>query len=321
MAIDDKPTDDERARAQEFHGTLSKHMLLSRLGVLLGSTSETAYSAISANHDGQPADGSPMAADIDELDTEAVGNVQRVCGTWHIVAAEQLQAVESVHADGHLLFAAGPLLRSVMEHGSRIGWVLDGPTATARAGRSWLANVVANSEDVITHLNRGDPSPSLAGAPARLEDLCERTLPKLFGGERPDRRRGRTSEWTFLGQKWGSNTVVADEFFARRVHPRWGPKTSGWVQYRVASMFAHPSTTATFALADQERGGAEFEWDWQHTRTRVISALACFQVVTLDLYDYLGWRPPELAAWNDHLARFVTETNPLSPEAAPAERP
>jgi hypothetical protein len=306
-------TDEEHALAQEFHSTLTKHMLLRRLGILLGSTGEIGYTAISANHRGWPSDGSPMAADIEELTADVVGNVQRVCAAWHVVAAEQLQAVQSVHADGHLLFAAGPLLRSVMEHAARIGWVLDGPTAAARAARSWLAIVVSNGEDVITQRNRGDPSPTLAGAPARLKELCEHTLPNLFGGERPGCSSGRTSDWRFLGQKWGSNTLIADEFFARRVHPRWGPTTSGRVQYRVATMFAHPSTTGTFALATEELGSAEFKWDWQHTRIRVISALACFQVVTLDLYDYLGWRPPELAAWNDHLARFVTETNPTQP--------
>ena len=202
-----------------------------------------------------------------------------------------------------------------MEHTARIGWVLDGPTATARAARSWLAEVVSNGEDDITHRNRGTPSPALAGAPDRLEDLCEHTLPDLFAGERPDCGSRRTAEWTFLDQKWGSNTLIAEEFFDRRVHTRWGPKTSGSVQYRVATMFSHPSTTATFALADQEPGSAEFKWDWQLVRTRVVNALVCFQVATLGLYDYLGWRPPELAAWNHHLARFVDETNPPSPEA------
>jgi hypothetical protein len=291
-------------------------MLLSRLGVLLGFTSAIAYSEVCAKHAGKPAEGSQMAADVGGASAEAVGNIQRVCGTWHVVAAEQLQAVESVYADGHLLFAAGPLLRSVMEHAARIWWVLDGPTGTARAARSWLANVVSNGEDVITHRYGGDRSPTLADAPARLEELCERTLPHLFGGARPDCGSKRTSAWTFLDQKWGSNTRVAEEFFARSVHTRWGPTTSGGVQYRVATMFSHPSMTATFALAEQQPGAAEFKWDWQLIRTRVISALACFQVATLVLYDYLGWRPPELAAWNDHLIRFVTETNPRSPEAA-----
>lgn len=128
-------------------------MRLSRMGVLLGSTSAIAYSSISANHDGQPADSSQMAADIEEVTAEVVGNVQRVCAAWHIIAAEQLEAVESVHADGYLLFAAAPLLCSVMEHAARIGWVLGGSTATARAARSWLADVVSNGEDKITHLN------------------------------------------------------------------------------------------------------------------------------------------------------------------------
>jgi hypothetical protein len=37
-----------------------------------------------------------MAADIEEVTAEVVGNVQRVRASWHIVAVEQLQAVESV---------------------------------------------------------------------------------------------------------------------------------------------------------------------------------------------------------------------------------
>ena len=316
MGIDGGPTDDERARAQEFHDALSKRMRLSRLDNLLASTSEIVYSAIAEDRGGLPAVGSQMAADIDELGTEVVASVQRVCGTWHVVGAEQLQAVASVHAGGHLLFAAGPLLRSVMEHTARIGWVLDGDTATHRAARSWLAAVASNGEDKDTHENRGDPSASLAGAAARLEELCEQTMPSLFGGERPDCRSKRISEWSLLGQKWHGNTQVASQFFERRVHPRWGPTTSGRVQYRVATMFAHPSTTATFALADQEPGSAEFRWDWPFTRTRVLSALACFQVVTYDLYEYLGWKPPELAAWSDHLTRFVTETNPPGADGA-----
>jgi hypothetical protein len=310
MGIDGGPTDDERVRAQELHDALSKRMRLSRLDNLMASTSEIVYSAIAEDRGGLPAVGSQMAADIDELGTEVVANVQRVCGTWHVVAAEQLQAVASVHAGGHLLFAAGPLLRSVMEHTARIGWVLDGDTATHRAARSWLAVVVSNGEDNDTHENRGDPSATLAGAADRLEELCESKVPNLFGGERPSCQNKRVSQWSLLGQKWQGNTQVASQFFERRVHPRWGPTSSGRVQYRVATMFAHPSTTAIFALADQEPGSTEFRWDWRFTRTRVLSALACFQVVTYDLYEYLGWNPPELAAWSDHLARFATETNP-----------
>jgi hypothetical protein len=117
-----------------------------------------------------------------------------------------------------------------MEHAARIWWVLDGPTGTARAARSWLANVVSNGEDVITHRYGGDRSPTLADAPARLEELCERTLPHLFGGARPDCGSKRTSAWTFLDQKWGSNTRVAEEFFARSVHTE--PRPSRHDVYR-----------------------------------------------------------------------------------------
>lgn len=88
-----------------------------------------------------------------------------------------------------------------MEHTARIGWVLDGDTATHRAARSWLAVVASNGEDKDTHENRGDPSATLAGAAARLGELCDRTIPNLFGGERPDCRSNRISQWSLLGQK------------------------------------------------------------------------------------------------------------------------
>jgi len=315
---DSGPTDEDRARAQEVHDELGRHMLLNRVGVLMESTDAIDFAAVSAVYNGLPTPGSPMAADMDELGSEVVVPVQKVCGAWHLVAATQLRAVESLHTDGHLLFADGPLLRSIMEHCARIGWVLDGGTATARAARAWLAQVVSNGEDTNTHRNLGSPVPTLAGAPARLADLCERTLPRLFDGAQPACPGWRTAGWSFLEQPWEHNTAVVERFFAQRVHPRWGPTTPGRVQYRVATMFAHPSTTAVFALADQSVDGAEFAWDWSNTRRQLVTALACFQIATRDLYDYFGWTPPELAAWSDHLGRFVTDTNPPAAEEPPA---
>lgn len=268
-------------------------MLLGRLGVLLEATDEIAYSTVSERYLGAPGDGSPMAADIAYLSVEAVANVGRVCGVWHVVAAEGLQAVASAHSDGRILFAPGPLFRAVIEHTARIGWVLDGRSARARAARAWLAQVVANGDDAHTHRNAGNPTPTLAGAPARLEELCERTLPELFDGERPDRSNRQPSEWVLLDQKWGTNTDAVAQFFINHVHKRWGPTTDGRVQYRVASMFAHPSTTAICAQADQsEPGSATFAWDWSLTRTRSIVALASFQSATESLYAGTRSTPP-----------------------------
>jgi hypothetical protein len=301
----------QNARAQEELAVLSKHMLLGRLDVLLASVDEISYSAVSEQHRGAPADGSPMAADINEFAAEAVSDIGKICGVWHIVAAETLQAVASCHSDGRILFAPGPLLRAVIEHAARIGWVLDGPTGRARAARAWLAQVVANGEDARTHRNAGRPVPTLAGAPERLEELCERIIPALFDGERPSRgKRRNPSEWTFLDQKWGSNTDAVADFFANHVNHRWAPATDGRVQYRVASTFAHPSTTVVFTQADQsEPGTATFTWDWSITRTRTAAALVCFQCASQILYDYLGWNSPALAAWTAHLSRFIVDTS------------
>jgi hypothetical protein len=295
--------------AHRAFNTLGKHMLLGRLGVLLEATQEIAYSFVSETHGGIPSPSSPMATDCSSSSEQLVGEVGRVCGVWHVVAAECLQAVASVHSDGRLLFAPGPLLRAVIEQCSRIGWVLDGPDARGRAARAWLAQVVANGEDAHTHRNAGTPTPTLAGAPARLEELCEVTLPALFDGEKPDRSASRPSAWTFLGQKWGPHTDAVVRFFENHVHPRWGTGIDGRVEYRVASMFTHPSTTAVFAQAiQQEPGSATFEWDWSLTRTRTLVALASFEAATTSLYAYLGWSIPAMAAWTEQLGRFIRDT-------------
>lgn len=294
---------------RKAYNVLGKHMLLGRLDVLLEATGEIAYSHVSEIFKGVPTASSPMASDMLVLSDELIGEIGRVCGVWHLVASECLEAVASAHSDGHILFAPGPLLRSVIEHCSRIGWVLDGPDPRAKAARAWLAQVVANGEDVHTHRNGGIPAPTLAGAPARLDELCEITLPSLFEGEKPDRTARRPSDWTFVGQRWGSHTDAVVQFFENHVHRHWQPATDGRVQYRVASMFAHPSTTAVFAQANQsEPGSATFEWDWSLTRTRTVVALASFEAATASLYSYLGWSTPAATAWAEQLAAFVRDT-------------
>jgi hypothetical protein len=314
MTDADHPVSGQQGDAQAAFDVLSKHMLLGRLDVLLESAGEVAYSAVSEHYGGVPSVGSQMESDIADVSVDAVGNVQRICGVWNLVAAENLEAVASAHADGRILFAPGPLLRTTIEHAARIGWVLDGASARERAARSWLAQVVANAEDAHTHRNAGRPTPTLAGAPERLEELCEQTLPQIFEGARPDRTRGRPADWRFVGQAWGTNTGTVRDFFENHVHERWGPQTDGRVQYRIASMFAHPSTTAIFVQADQsEPGSGVFTWDWPLTRSRTVVALIAFQASCASLYDYLGWDPPRFNAWTGHLSRFVTET------ASPAE--
>ena len=251
-----------------------------------------------------------MDADIRDQSAEAVGNVGRVCGVWHVVATEALQATASARSDGRILFAPGPLLRAVIEHVARIGWVLDGSTPQARAARAWLAEVVANGEDAHTHRNAGSSTRALAGAPQRLENLCEVVLPRLFDDARPDRTKKVPAQWTFLGQTWGSNTVAVEEYFSSHVRPRWGSGMNGRLEYRLASMFAHPSTTATFAQADLDTPGiADFVWDWPLTRKRTLVALAAFESATHSLYDYMGWTPGAFAAWTEHLRRFVADTD------------
>lgn len=291
---------------------LTEHVLLGRLIVLLEAVEGIGYPEVSGLYGGQPAASSPMEADIRAFGVEAVANVQRVCGTWHMVATECLAAVASVHQDGRSAWAPGPLLRSALEHSARLGWVLHGSDARLRAARSWLADVVAKGEDVRTHLNMGDPVETLADAPERLRHLCEDTLPPLFG-ETPIRKGDQPQTWTLCGEAWPGYVASAKAFFEDHVEPRTAVSANGWVQYRLASMFSHPSTSAAFSLADQSRPGiAEFRWSWQLTRQRTAVTLIGFYAATDALYEYLGWTPPTLAAWSAHLQRFIAQTEPTT---------
>lgn len=297
-------------RREEVSDLLTKHMLLARMGVILRSVDEISYPAISQQYGGLPAGGSPMARDIESLSVEAVANVGRTCGVWHAVAAEALQATAAALSDGLILFAPGPLHRFVVEHSARIGWVLDGNSSQNRAARAWLADVVANGDDVQTHRNAGNTSQALAGAPERLEALCEESLPNLFGGQRPDRTKRSPSQWTFLGDRWGTSTDVVEAFFDKHVQPRWGEGLDGRVEYRITSMFTHPSITAAFVQSAEQDdpGSTTFVWDWPHVRIRTLVALVAFESATCSLYSYLGWTPDALLAWTDHLRQFIADT-------------
>lgn len=309
MPYEDQSELDRLHEANAAFQVLSRHMLLGRLNVLLEAAHEIAYSTLSERYLGSPARGSPMAADVAAFSEGAVGNVGRVCGVWHVVAAEALQAVASAHTDGRILFAPGPLLRSVMEHASRIGWVLDGATAQEKAARSWLAQVVANGEVAHTHRNAGSPTPTLAGAPRRLEELCEQTLPASSTGSGPterddDRPSGSSSasDGVPTPMRWcsSSRTMYTSDGGSG---PTEGSSTDS---HRCSP--THPRPPYSLKPTRASPAAPRSHGDWHLTRTRSIVALASFQSATDSLYSYLGWDAPAVAAWTEHLSRFVRDT-------------
>lgn len=297
----------EKLSTEDHFSGIADHILLRKFDTLLEATADLAYPVVSEDNGGHPGEGSLFARDIEEFGQEAVGRVQLTCGTWHMVASQHLQAIASVHHDSHLLFAPAPLLRSSLEHVVRVGWVLDGADARHRAARAWLASVVANGDDAHTHRNAGNPSPALAGAPERLETLCTDTIPGLFDEVQPDRSARRPADWTLLGERWGDNTTACETFFQSRVRPESGAGLDGRVQYRLSSMFTHPSTTASWAFAKSTDYGATFSWDIEHTGVRIAVGLLAYYFATRDLYDFLGWQPESVPAWHAHLMQVLTE--------------
>ncbi|MDQ2650225.1 MAG: hypothetical protein M3Z03_11820 [Actinomycetota bacterium] len=182
------------ASEREAAETLLRWRLLADLDVMSSTLAELHFGVVSELYGGMPVDGSPMAADIAEHGAAVVAEVGRICGTWQVVGSDQLRAVVAAHSAGLMAFGIGPLLRSVLEHAVRVGWVLDGASGRDKGARAWLALVVGNGEDAATHRNKNSPVSTLAGAPERLRGLCEVSIPAAFG-EVP-LTKGQTKDWS-----------------------------------------------------------------------------------------------------------------------------
>lgn len=286
--------------------------VLHQINVLLDTATELGVPGLSAENGGQPADGSPMALDIDQIGEAGPALVQRATFMAHMVSTETLNAVQAVHTWGCIAFAPGPMLRCVIEHSARIAWLINAPDARTRMIRAHLVFLVAYGEDKKTNFNAGNGTPAMVGAPERLDHFRDVQIAEVFDGAVPNTSSRDPNQWTLLGEQLPAHTDATEQLFRDCVNPRFGGSLDGRVQYRIASMFTHPSVTATSALGDfSEAGSATFRWSASLTRTRTVAALLAYAGASACLLDYLGWETPYLVPWAEQLRHFIEQTADL----------
>jgi hypothetical protein len=258
---------------------------------------------------GQPADGSPMAADIEAhpAGTRAVAQVQSLALVWTERAAHMLGGLGALLDWGHTTAAPAPLYRAVIEHTSRVSWLLDAPTTEARVHRAWVAWLASTGDDVVTvgrdRLGQG----AMAGAPERFERLVGETIPDVLGVE-PDigTSRTRSAHYRIGEEQFGTHTDAAANFIDN-YFPR-----DGAVAYRVFSTLAHPTTSGAFAFVDHEEdGSADIGEPITHVISAVLASLQCWRFAAQRCLEYLGWTAANFPEWEatvDTLTRMPRPT-------------
>src|SRR5262245_984939 len=75
-----------------------------------------------------PEEGSQAAHELTvapEMSVNAIRRLITVADLWTLFAADQLYGLSLLVRDGATVFSLFPLLRSVLEHGAAVAWVLD----------------------------------------------------------------------------------------------------------------------------------------------------------------------------------------------------
>ena len=124
----------------------------------------------------EPAEDSPASHDLGAAPEASVAAVRRLITSadlWTLIAADQLFGVSLLVRNGETVFSLFPLLRSIVEHGASVAWVLDDSadtrTRTARASLSALRS----QEELAKAASRmgGKGSETHQDAKARLKQL------------------------------------------------------------------------------------------------------------------------------------------------------
>jgi hypothetical protein len=124
----------------------------------------------------EPAEDSPASHDLSTTPTASVAAVRRLitcADLWTLIAADQLFGVSLLVRNGETVFSLFPLLRSIVEHGASVAWVLDdGADARTRTARASLA-ALRSQEELAKAASRmgGKGSETHQDAKARLKQL------------------------------------------------------------------------------------------------------------------------------------------------------
>lgn len=259
--------------------------------------------------DGHPAEGSPAAQDVagHPNGMEAASHVMRLALRWTEGAANMLGGLGALLDWGHTTDAPEPIYRAVLEHTSRVTWLLDAPTTQARIHRAWVAWLACTADDTATADADVAGQGAMAGAPGRLDGLIRR-IPEVLGVEANLGREGRsthTADYQIGEERFGRHTSVAAEFIDRYF------ERDGRVAYRVYTTLAHPTTSGAFAFAEESEGSMTVQAPVAHVRGATLSVLHLWRVAAGRCLQYMGWEDfSPYHEWSS-LLRALTEAHHL----------
>ncbi len=108
-----------------------------------------------------------------ETSVNAVHRLITVADLWTLFAADQLYGLSLLVRDGATVFPVFPILRSILEHGAAVAWVLDTEVdIQARTARAALAELRSREEAVqAAALLAGKEGETYRAAKERLDQL------------------------------------------------------------------------------------------------------------------------------------------------------
>jgi hypothetical protein len=109
----------------------------------------------------EPAAESPAKHELSTAPEASVAAVKRLITSadlWTLVAADQLFGLSLLVRNGETVFSLFPILRSIVEHGASVAWILDDESdAHTRAARASLA-ALRSQEELAKAASRMGPS-------------------------------------------------------------------------------------------------------------------------------------------------------------------
>lgn len=287
-----------------FGEQLDDTIAISRLAALCAMATEVSVDATAERQRGQPGAGSAAATDLDD-GPEKGSMVGRLAMAWTMHSAEMLAATATILDQGLLVAAPRPLQRTVLEHASRVAWVLDAnadqSSGDRRVRRAWLEVVVSTARDAREAESHAGPSAALAGAPDRDRKLRKETVPRLFGAKALDDRNRDPKKWSLVGEKRPGYGRAVRDFVARHY-----PGHDGDTLYAIHSMLGHPTYSGAFAASSVDPAAGVTTWvpTAESVVPTSLSVLLAWGVANRLMHGYLGWPHEDLDEWLRRLQEY-----------------
>ena len=255
-----------------------------------------------------PAVDSPVQYELDSLGslTPAVERLVATVDLWSMVASDQVYGLSLMVRDQRTVFSLFPVLRSVIEHSTRITFLLDTEAiANVRLARAGL-DALRSADEMAKAASRmgGKGSPTHEEAKTTRVTLRAK-IAEEFGTLVID-------PLSLEGEELASPTRVVERF-----GERFGPSARLWsgVYDYFCSTANHP-TLSGYEYFDKQAPAAGAQVAPEYLERLVRSALVPYMRALESYTTYMGW--PVEAVWayvdrvNDVLMPLPGETTPES---------